>query len=69
MRPSDIETVSTFISDEIETRDLYFSRDYIRFVRILAEPYRLQSSSVPVASVGAAVLPQSDETGGKSEHS
>lgn len=51
MRPSDIETVSTFISDEIENRKLSFSRDYVRsardaqhaFDRILDELSRLQS--------------------------
>jgi hypothetical protein len=51
MRQSDIQTVSEFISDEIENRELSFSPAYIRdareawsaFERVLAELSRLQS--------------------------
>ena len=51
MKPSDIQTVAEFISDEIENRELSFSRAAIKsavdaldaFERILAELAHLQS--------------------------
>ena len=52
MKPSDIQTVAEFISDEIENRELSFSPQYVRhaktaraaFERIVSEITRLQSS-------------------------
>jgi hypothetical protein len=56
MRPADIQTVSEFIADEIENRELSFSRDYIdrakeardAFERIIEEINERQAAK-PIA--------------------